>query len=369
VAWNVFPVDAVASAPEYTGRELRQVLSALVDGATTARPLGGRSGVRKGTPTTTVVASGGNWSILPHIGILDLESAVEAGSYMYASDATTTPDAITAADATHPRKDIVYVTLDDPAESDGSSVPAVTPGYLAGTAAASPTAPATPARSMVLAEINVPNVAGGGATSATVTWKAPVTVAAGGIIPVKDEDERDAAGASATADNPIYTHRKDADAGSELEYTIDGATWYVLAAVGDGTLPHVRLYVASDQTRTLGTWGQVALSSATDIAGDQPWTYLAGAVTITEDGLYQIGTTITMTAAAFAVQIYRTGDSVALAQSPTGSGASFSNGTHCTRRLTAGDVIVVRVYPAATTNVEADEASKPSFVTFTRLSA
>ena len=69
--------------------------------------------------------------------------------------------------------------VDDPSESDGSSVPAVTRKYLAGTVAS--TAPATPARSMVVAHINVP-ISGGG--SPTVTWKAPYTVAAGGIQPV-----------------------------------------------------------------------------------------------------------------------------------------------------------------------------------------
>ena len=81
-----------------------------------------------------------------------------------------------------PRVDIVWLRVDDPAETDGSSVPAVVAGYTAGAPlATNPVPPATPARCVVLAWINVP-LSGGGAP--TVTWKAPYTVSAGGILPV-----------------------------------------------------------------------------------------------------------------------------------------------------------------------------------------
>lgn len=201
MANRVWPVDAVAGSPLYSGRMLRQALMApLAGGATAARPLGGRSGVRPGTPTNTVTATSTLWTVKPHAGMLDLETAAEAGVYGYAIDANVT-GAVTAANATNPRVDIVYVQLDDPAESDGSSAPAVTPKYLAGTAAASPAPPITPARSMVLAQINVP-ASGGGAPS--VTWVAPYAVAAGGIIPVRTTTERDQLNAQANADAPIY---------------------------------------------------------------------------------------------------------------------------------------------------------------------
>lgn len=220
MATNVFPVDAVAGAPEYTGRETRQVLSALVGGATVARPLGGRSGVCAG-PTSVVTASGGNWSVGLHNGVLDLQTAVESGVYLYANDVATTPSAITAAHATYARKDIVYVKLDDPAESDGSSVPAVTFLYQAGTASASPAAPATPARSMVLGEINVPNVAGGGASSATVSQVWPYAAALGGVIPVRTSAERDLI-TFGTAANVATVFRLDLGV-TQSNY---GAGWY-----------------------------------------------------------------------------------------------------------------------------------------------
>src|SRR5665647_310257 len=184
----VFPVDAVTGAPSYTGRLARQTLAPLLAGATAARPLGARSGVRPGTSATTVTATSTLWTMGLHAGILDMETAVEAGPYAYAVNTAQT-GAVTAADATRPRVDIVWVRLDDPAESDGSSVPAVVAGYTAGAPLALPVAPATPARCMVLATINVP-LSGGG--SPTVIWVAPYTVAAGAPTPVYSASDRDA---------------------------------------------------------------------------------------------------------------------------------------------------------------------------------
>lgn len=78
----------------------------------------------------------------------DMTVKVSAG-VLYKADGTRQAPAavasiaVTAADATNPRKDIVYV----------SSAGAIT--YLAGTAAASPSAPAVPAGGLNLAEIAV----------------------------------------------------------------------------------------------------------------------------------------------------------------------------------------------------------------------
>jgi len=185
----VWPVDAVTGAPSYTGRSLRETLAPLLAGATAARPLGARSGVRPGTSATTVTATSTIWTLNACAGILDMETAVEAGPYAFAINTAQT-GAVTAADATRPRVDIVWVRLDDPAESDGSSVPAVVAGYTAGAPlAGSPVAPATPARCMVLATLQVP-MSGGG--SPTVIWVAPCTVAAGAPIPVANQAARGA---------------------------------------------------------------------------------------------------------------------------------------------------------------------------------
>lgn len=163
MAITVYPADAVNGAPVYSGQSLRKTLGVLLGGATSVRPLGGRSGIRPGTgavgsATTTT------WTIAPHAGALDLELSASAGTYFYAVDAAVS-GALMAPNATLPRKDILYVTLNDPAEGDGSALPAVVTGYLAGAAAANPAVPAAPARSLVVSVLTVPASGGGQPTA------------------------------------------------------------------------------------------------------------------------------------------------------------------------------------------------------------
>lgn len=222
-------LNAVSGAPSYTGPMVRQAMSVLLGGATSSRPLGARSGVRIGTPSTTVSATSTTWTVQPHSGVLDLEASAIAGPYQYAIDTAAT-GSVTAADATYARVDIVYVTINDPAESDGSSTPGITVGYLAGTPAPSPSAPTTPARSMVLATLNVP-ASGGGAP--TVVWSAPIAVAAGGILPVRNLTERSALTSLGSSLYPQIVHRADATAGRRTEISSDGSTWnYIPSTAG-----------------------------------------------------------------------------------------------------------------------------------------
>jgi hypothetical protein len=179
VAINVFPMDALSGAPNYTGRMARQTLGALTAGATAARPLGARSAVQAGTSVATVSATSTTWTVLPHRGVLDLEASAAAGPYFYSIDANVT-GAVNPANATNPRIDLISVQLSDPAEGDGTAAPLVVPVYTPGIPAAIPVAPAAPARSITLATINVPASGGG---SPTVTWLAAYTAASGGIIP------------------------------------------------------------------------------------------------------------------------------------------------------------------------------------------
>ncbi|MGI5247762.1 hypothetical protein [Dactylosporangium sp. CA-139066] len=112
--------------------------------------------------------------------------------YLVASDANAT-GSVTAADATNPRKDILYVQVSD-TDEDASGSRAATVGYLAGTAAAIPSAPATPARSLLIGVIDVPKV---GAGSPAFTGSGLWFVAAGGIVPVPSQAARDALSAYA----------------------------------------------------------------------------------------------------------------------------------------------------------------------------
>lgn len=174
-----------ANTATYTGRELRQLDSPLLAGATSARPLGSRSGVRPGTSTTTASATATVWTVQPFSGIIDFVTAAEAGAYPFAFDAAQT-GAVTAA-AGSARIDILYVEGNDPAESAGTPL-GVSVKYLAGTAG-SGVPPTTPARSFVIALINVPASGGG---SPTVTWTAPYCAASGAAVWVVDTTRRDA---------------------------------------------------------------------------------------------------------------------------------------------------------------------------------
>jgi hypothetical protein len=168
MATTVLYLDAASAAPSYNGQGLRTGLSPLAGVAPIARPLGATSGVRPGTPSTTVSVSGTTWSCAAHSGIIDAESSANAGPYLYATDGTDT-GTVTAADATNPRVDIVYVQVNDQVQ-DGSGLESGTVGYAAGTPAASnPQPPTTPPRSLVLAQISVPKSGGG---NPTVSWVA-----------------------------------------------------------------------------------------------------------------------------------------------------------------------------------------------------
>jgi len=199
-----------------------------------------------------------------HAGILDLETSGLVGPYAYAVNVAET-GAVTAADATRPRVDIVWVRLDDPAESDGSSVPAVVAGYTAGAPlAGTPVAPATPARCMVLATIQVP-MSGGG--SPTVIWVAPYTVAAGAPTPVWSQAERDAL----TVYNGLQVYRLDL----HVVETYNGTAWTgapqaftpVYAATGGANSGYTGTGRYIQTGKQVTYWFQIAMGTITSSAG------------------------------------------------------------------------------------------------------
>src|SRR5262252_8272101 len=141
-------------------------------------PLGGRAGVVPGggglgvsvSGSTITVGAGGAWVYQINQGIYQV---------VMQSARTLT---LTAADASLPRIDLVYLRVWDNAV-DGSGLTEADPVYLAGTPASSPVAP-TPAGTQIylpLATITVPAV-GGGSPSVSQTVR-PYTVAPGGILP------------------------------------------------------------------------------------------------------------------------------------------------------------------------------------------
>lgn len=164
----VLPLDAASGTPTFSAQQTRQAFSAFLGPAPSGRPLGAISGVRPGTPSTTVTVTGTTWSCAAHSGVLDVEASAAAGPYLYATDGSDS-GSVTAADGTNPRIDIVYVQVSDNVQDSSGSEGGVV-GYLAGTAAATPTAPGAPPRSMVIANISVPKLGGG---NPSVSWVAP----------------------------------------------------------------------------------------------------------------------------------------------------------------------------------------------------
>jgi hypothetical protein len=170
-----------------TAQQMRQASAALYGGGAN-RPLGGRSGFRADTASTVFSATSTTWTLNPCSAMIDPGASTYQGMYGWATDAVIT-GSVTAANATNPRKDIVYIQINDSSAGDGSGALNANVLYLAGTPAASPVPPALPARSFLVGTITVPQSGGG---SPTVVMNPARFVAAGGILPVYSQAERDA---------------------------------------------------------------------------------------------------------------------------------------------------------------------------------
>jgi hypothetical protein len=247
---TVFPVDAVAGQPEYSGRKLRQaIVSAHAVLGTTGRPLGARSGIRSGTPDSVFSVAGTTWSVGVHVGTIDGAAAGEAGAYTYAVDAPETGP-IDAASASITRWDLVYAQLTDPAESAGSGAPRVEIKYLAGTAAS--TLPATPARSIPLLRVVVPQAGGGNPSAVAV---APFSASAGGYVQFRSKALLDAWTTAGKGTHATVTD--DSDAAKNGDYVRVGSSW--VAQSGAGVDSNGWTYVTLSNgkrmfTRELSAW-------------------------------------------------------------------------------------------------------------------
>lgn len=195
-----FPLNAAGGAPAYSGQDVRLANSALMFGASATRMLGAKSGQRIGTPTTVVSVTGFTYSVAPHSGVLDVQTSATAGPYLYAITEAE-QGTIDAAHATLARVDILTIRVDDPQE-DATSTPSLEVVYKAGTAGGPAPTPDT-TREHVIAHFNVPASGGG---DPTVTWKAGYAVAAGGIVPVADDAERDLLSTNYGASQTLYAH-------------------------------------------------------------------------------------------------------------------------------------------------------------------
>jgi hypothetical protein len=184
--------NSVGGVPAYTANELRQAMALAVMYA--GRNMGGRAGVRPGGNQLSVSLAGSTITVQPGVAYVDPGLSVPQGGYWVALPGAENPTGgpLAAADATNPRKDIVVLRVYDDDE-DSSGLRLARSEYIAGVANPSPSAPAVPAGAMRLATIDVPASPG----APVVTVDCPYTVAAGGLLPVRTQAERDALNAVA----------------------------------------------------------------------------------------------------------------------------------------------------------------------------
>ena len=168
----------VASTFYSTGTSALQVMSGVM-------PSSGQLAVTPGSGLAVTVATGAC--------VVANSSGSTYGGYLMTNMSSGSLTVATA-DTTNPRIDIVCVTVSDLGTSASDAFIQI----ITGTPAASPTAPAAPANSLVLVNITVPANATS-LTAANITTRASLTVAAEGVLPV-------AAGSAPTGYTGAYIH-------------------------------------------------------------------------------------------------------------------------------------------------------------------
>ncbi|MCX5601632.1 hypothetical protein OOK29_26120 [Streptomyces phaeochromogenes] len=160
----------------YSGQNFRDAMRPLT--MATGSTFGARAGVRPGDPGLTTSLAGSTINVSPG-------TALVSGQGIYVGVLTSTwSGPLTAAHATLPRIDLVYLRIWD-TDFDASGLRKTDVVYLAGTASSTPVAP-TPAGTQIympLATISVP-ASGGGSPTVSLAVR-PYTVAPGGILPLQ----------------------------------------------------------------------------------------------------------------------------------------------------------------------------------------
>lgn len=262
----VQPIDASGGTPAYTAQASRQAFTAHLQNGT-ARPLGALSGRRPGLGLD-VTATSTTWTVQPGAAVVDAAFVTTQAAYEFASDSVVT-GAVTAANVSNPRVDIIYLTVNDTA-IDSSGLRSGQILYLAGTPAASPIQPALPARSVLLATLAVP-ISGGGSPS--VAMQPYFAVAAGGVAPHGNQGYRDAIVTNPYDGYVIYrqdTNNLEVYNGStwdlflpagKSQQTQSGTTTLTTNGAGNGTVTYPTVFTSGTGTGSVPVPVAVAASS------------------------------------------------------------------------------------------------------------
>jgi hypothetical protein len=346
MAVNIWPADAVSSAPNYTGRMLRQTTNAPFM-ATPARPLGALSGIMPATPSGFITSTSSTWTVGVHRGVLDMEASAVAGAYVYSIDAAVT-GSVTAADPSNPRVDSLCIQLSDPAEGDGTTNPGAAivytagiPGATGGARGAAGGPPNVPARSLELAQITVPKV---GAGSPVVSMVAPYATTAGGILPVANQAARDAL----SAFNGLSVWRMDI----QRVETYNGTAWAATSPTANGT----RRWTASRATGGTVPANTTASLVSLTVSGTDG---LPGVYLVTSNALWG------QNAATGTLQSILTVPGTTQTASDTVAGASFFTKIHTETFVWAGGSFTVAI--TGTTSAGTLSALAGAYIVATRV--
>jgi hypothetical protein len=165
------------SEPVYDAQDLRDGDSGLLQRGNVSGGLRSRGGVfPQGSEDAHVGVSGTTWTVGDLVGVV----AASGGPYRVVHYSES--NSLNPADGTNPRVDALDLQVQDD-DADGSGFHRARVVYVAGTPAASPTAPTQTADSERLATILVP---AGGSPAPSIQTGPKFTVARGGILPVRD---------------------------------------------------------------------------------------------------------------------------------------------------------------------------------------
>lgn len=330
---TIQPIDASAGSPAYTAQQERQALSALLGGGS-PRALGAVSGFRVGTQPSVVSVTSTTWTVNPCSAIIDPVASTTQGAYRWSTDVAVT-GAVTAANATNPRKDILYIQVNDASAGDGSGARNANILYLAGTPAASPVPPALPARSFLVATISVPTAGGG---SPTIAFNATYSVAAGAILPVSSQAVRDAL----TPYDGLAVWRTDLD----QVQIYSGSAWL---SVTHDDMPFGHMG-KTDGFQSISSSATITMAAAQTLRGGMTFDNATDSLVIPKTGLYRVterfycsgGSTGRHTSAVMKLPaggggaVIVGGVAVHLWKADASDWASFATGTAV---LTAGDKV------------------------------
>lgn len=331
---------------------------AATHGGGAGRPLGGRSGFRVDTASNILTATATTWTLVPCSAMIDPGATTHQGMYGWASDANVT-GAVTAADATYTRKDIVYIKVNDSSAGDGSGALSAPVEYRAGTASADPeaTKAVLQAREFLVGTITVPQSGGG---SPTVVLNPARFVAAGGILPVFSLAERDAL----TTHDGLTVRRMDIS-GRPSE-TWDGSVWR--PATGNAPFGHMGRTAGNFSLTT--TNATVTMDAAQELRGGMTFDNATDSLVIPVTGLYRVTMRLYTTGSA-------TGKHTCIASKVGAGGAAIPGcavqvnksdttdwfgGSTVTVPLTAGDKLYVAAAAASASNTWGTDGYNGTFL-------